>query len=1137
MTEKRRDTTNRPSKKLIYAIMVLLLGVSTAIAQNKPDPLKSGFENPPEGARPRVWWHWMNGNITKEGIKLDLEWMHRVGLGGFQNFDATLATPQVMEHRLAYMTPEWKDAFKYATVLGDQLGLEEAIAGSPGWSESGGPWVPALQGMKKYVWSETFVEGGKPFKGALAKPPSNTGAFQNLAIQDLLEAPKGAPAIPQFYADAAVVAYREAASDVPAESLHPKVTASAGTLDAGMLSDEDLQKTTKLPIPAASESAWIQYEFAEPQTIRSVTIVTKSVGSIAALLAGISNPEKSLEASDDGQDFRAVVKLPDDGAPEHTVSFPAVTARFFRVVFKRTPPPPLPAWASGLDLAPLGIKVGPPPTDYEIAELVLHPGARVNRFEDKAAFSSLGDLYEFATPSVDPADAVSKSDVIDLTSKMRADGTLDWTPPAGRWVILRLGYSLLGITNHPATAEATGLEVDKLNHTYVKNYMETYLDSYKQTVSADYMGKRGIRYVINDSWEAGSQNWTDDMIAQFKKLRGYDPLPWMPVLAGKVVESAEASDKFLWDFRKTISDLIANEHYGQLETTLHEWGMGHYGESHESGRAFVADGMEVKKFNEVPMSAMWTQTPGANKEQYGYNADDRESASVAHIYGQNLAAAESMTAAAAPWAWSPATLKPTADQELLNGINRFVIHESAHQPLVGKAPGMTLGPFGQWFNRNETWAEEAGPWVKYISRSSYLLQQGHFGADVVYFYGEDSNLTAIFANKAPDVPAGYGFDYINADALIHMLSAREGRITTKCGMDYRLLALDPYSQHMSLPMLRAIHKLVEDGAVVAGEKPTDDPSLADDQGEFQRLNDELFGDGTGVHTVGKGTVYAGQNAEAALQAMNVAPDFDHTKRESDTRLLFVHRKLADGDLYFVDNRNDRDETVDTTFRVTGKAAELWHAETGQSEPASYNIADGRTTVPLHLEPWGTVFVVFRKATKATSRTLPKVVETQLATVDGSWNVSFQPERGAPPSITLDKLSSWSDNQDAGVKYFSGTGTYTKTIQAAAGWFKKGAHLWIDLGDVKNLAEVTVNGKSLGIVWHAPFRVDATSALKPGPNEVTIKVTNAWVNRLIGDEQPGATKYTFADVKPYKANSPLLPSGLLGPVHVYSMATQ
>jgi hypothetical protein len=721
--------------------------------------------------------------------------------------------------------------------------------------------------------------------------------------------------------------------------------------------------------------------------------------------------------------------------------------------------------------------------------------------------------------------------VIDLTSKMQADGTLQWTPPAGDWVVLRFGYSLLGITNHPATPEATGLEVDKMDRRFVKQYMENYLDSYKQTVGAEMMGKRGIRYVVNDSWEAGSPNWTDNMIAQFRKLRGYDPVPWMPVLAGQVVESAEASDRFLWDFRKTIADLIANEHYGQLEATLHEWKMGHYGESHEGGRALVADGMEVKKFNEVPMSAMWTQSPGVNNEQFGYNADDRESASVAHIYGQNLAAAESMTAAAAPWAWSPATLKPTADAEFLNGINRIVIHESAHQPLVGKAPGLTLGPFGQWFNRDETWAEQAGPWIGYLARTSFMLQQGRFGADLIYFYGEDSNLTAIFDKKSPNVPEGYGFDYVNADALIHALSVSNGRITTTGGMSYRVLGLDRYSRHMSLPVLRAIHKLVSDGAIVAGPMPMDDPSLSDDHAEFNHLRGELFGDGTGVHSVGKGTVYAGQTPADVFAALKVAPDFDYTRPESDARLLFLHRKLDHGDIYFVDNRKDRDETVNASFRVTGKAPELWHAETGKSEPVSFSIAGGRTTVPLHLEPWGTVFVVFRKATTESSQTLPRVIETQLVAVDGAWKVSFEPNRGAPPSITLNQLSSWSDNTDAGVKYFSGTGTYTQTVQASQSWFKKGAHFWLDLGDVKNLAEVTVNGKNLGVVWHAPYRVDVTSVLKPGANELIIKVTNAWVNRLIGDEQPGATKYTFADVKPYKANSQLLASGLLGPVAI------
>lgn len=1107
-------------------------------AQDKSssDPLKSAFQNPPQSARPRVWWHWMNGNITKEGIKLDLDWMHNVGLAGFQNFDAALQTPQVVDHRLAYMTPEWKDAFRYAITLGNQYGMEMAIAGSPGWSESGGPWVPGAEGMKKYVWSETEVEGGKPFSAVLKHPPTNTGAFQNIGIHDALGTAGGPNKIPEFYADAAVIAYKKPASDLSLEKLNAKITSNGNALDPAKLSDGDLENTTPVPIPKAGDISWIQYEFPEPQTVRSISFVTKSPGWIEQLIAHMSSPEMNLESSDDGQNFKLVSKLETTDAPEHTVSFAPVTAKYFRVTFKRTPPPPIPDWAAGIDPASFGFsKMPPPPKDYQVAEMALHAGARVDHFEEKAAFVPEDDLYRFATPSVGQQDAIAKSNVVDLTSKMSPDGKLDWTPPEGNWVIIRLGYSLLGITNHPATPEATGLEVDKLDRRFVKNYFEKYLDSYKQTVGPDLIGKKGIHYVINDSWEAGSQNWTDNMIAQFKKLRGYDPTPFLPVLTGQVVESAEASDRFLWDFRKTIADLTATEHYAELEDTLHEWGMAHYGESHEGRRAFIADGMEVKKYNEVPMSAMWTQTPGVNKEQYGYNADDRESASVAHIYGQNIAAAESLTAAAAPWAWSPATLKPTADQEFLNGINRFVIHESAHQPLVNKAPGMTLGPFGQWFNRNETWANEAGVWVDYLARTSYLLQQGKFGADLIYFYGEDSNLTAIFDKTSPDVPAGYGFDYVNADALINELHVVNGRITTKAGMSYRLLGLDPYSRHMSLPVLRAIHKLVEDGATVAGPKPKDDPSLADDEAEFTKLNEDLFGNGSGTHKVGKGTVYAGQNLGDVFHAMNVDPDFDYTKPEGDTRLEFVHRRLSDGDLFFVDNRGDHGHKVDATFRISGKEPELWHAETGKTEPVSFKIANGRTTVPLDLEPWGSVFVVFRKTTSATVRTLPEGQKKEIATLEGPWKVSFQSGRGAPDSATLDKLASWSDNADPGVKYFSGTGTYTKSFDVPSSSLSKGTQLWIDLGDVKNLAEVSLNGKPLGIVWHAPYRVNVTSAVKPGSNELVVKVTNAWVNRLIGDEQPGATKITFADVKPYRANSPLLSSGLLGPVSVYSVS--
>ncbi len=1131
---------NRPIRRAAFvcriglAVFLLLFGVSVASAQNQSDPLKEAFKNPPASARPRVWWHWMNGNITKEGIQLDLEWMHRVGLAGVQTFDAALETPQVVDKRLVYMSPEWKEAFRYSLELGDKFQFEQAIASSAGWSETGGPWVPPSQGMKKYVWSETVVEGGQPFHGTLVHPPSVTGAFQNLGTVEMFRTP-GAAKPPEFYADASVVAYRQPAMNTTGQPRKAKISTATGPLDASILSDGDLVNNVTIPIAKEDDGTWIKYEFSEPQRVSSVVIVMRSLNIVISLMSGVANPQKIFQASDDGVIFRDVVRLPEDGSPENTVSFPPVTAKYFRLLLRRGSIPEVPAWLKGMDISSLGVKGPPASPVYELAEFQLHPETRVNRFEEKAAFTPLEDLYPLQTPAVKEEEAVSKAGVLDLSSKLHPDGTLDWTPPPGRWVVLRFGYSLLGITNHPATAEATGLEVDKLNHEYVRNYMNAYLDSYKNAVGSEMMGKHGIQYVVTDSWEAGSQNWTDYLIADFNRLRGYDPTPWLPVLTGQIVESAESSDRFLWDFRKTIADLIANEHYGQVQASLKERGLGHYGESHEDRRAFVGDGMEVKKLDDIPMSAMWVQAPGVNAESYNYNADDRESASVAHIYGQNIAAAESLTAAASPWAWSPETLKPTADQEMLNGINRFVIHESAHQPLTDKEPGLTLGPFGQWFNRNETWAEQAGPWIDYLARSSYLLQQGHFVADIVYFYGEDSNLTAIFNRKAPGLPTGHPFDYINADALIHELRVASGHLVTASGMNYRVLGLDPYSQHMSLPVLRAIRKLVMEGAVVVGAKPTDDPSLEDDQAEFRRLCDELFGDGKGEYPVGKGIVYAGGDFERAFEKMNLPPDFTTSIAETDRHLPFVHRTLVDREIYFVNNRSDQNVNVNASFRVTGKTAELWHAENGSGEPVSYAIAKDRTTVPVHLEPWGTAFFVFRGSAPEISHVIAAPIESSVRTIDGPWTLTFQPGRGAPASVSLQTLTPWNENADKGVKYFSGAGTYTTRFTADPGWFKAGQRLLVDLGSVKNLAEVSVNGKSLGIVWHAPFRVDVTGALKPGENHIDIKVTNSWVNRLIGDQQPDSTvSYTYADVKPYKATSPLLPSGLLGPVQLVSL---
>jgi len=1115
-------------KKTLFYILsstLLFITYSDAKAQLKePDSLLQGFLTPPNSAKPRVWWHWMNGNITKDGIKKDLLWMKRSGIGGFQNFDAAMMTPQIVTKRLSYMTPEWKDAFHFATKLADSLHLEMAIAGSPGWSESGGPWVAAKDGMKKVVWTETIVEGGKPFSGTTSKPSAASGPFQNLGIDISSNLGMASITAPEYYNDISVIAYKMPETDIPMTVLNPIVSSSGGSFNLAQLTDGDLAITNTLPADTAHGYAWIQFEFAGPQKIKALTIVGGGDRGPLGLYGDLKDT-RSLQVSDDGKNFRQVCFIPAGNVLQQTITIPATTAKYFRVTFKNIIPPDLGA------LFGAGGGGTKEPVDTKVAELVLHTVAVVNRFEEKAAYGTATDLYQQATPETE--DVIKTSDIVDLTGKMRSDGSLSWTPPAGKWKIMRLGYSLTGITNHPATVEATGLEVDKLDPVAVKAYFEHYLAMYKDATGGLMGSKGGLQYMVTDSWEAGTQNWTPNMLAEFAKRRGYNMLPWMPVLAGHIVQSAEASDSFLWDLRKTLSELVAENHYDQLTKILHEHGMKRYSESHEDGRALIADGMEVKRTADIPMSAMWT--PSVMGDELKYKADIRESASVAHIYGQNLVAAESMTAfglGGTAWSFYPEKLKPTADLELASGLNRFVIHCSVHQPTDDKIPGLGLGPFGQWFNRHETWAEQAKAWTAYLSRSSYLLQQGKFVADVIYYYGEDNNITALFGKKLPDVPEGYNYDFVNADALLNVLKVEDGQIVTPSGMHYKVLALDSNSRQMTLKVLRKINELVKAGATVVGPKPAGSPGLGDNVAEYNAIANSLWAEYTGFNVIGQGRVFAGQSIAVALNGIKVNPDFQYSKPSETTNLLYVHRTLPGEEIYWVNNRNNKAENLEVNFRTSGKAVEIWHPETGLSDKASYSFADGRTKVPLHLEPNDAVFVIFKGKTNIASRIVPAHKESNVAVLTGEWKINFQKDRGAPEEIKIDSLSAWENNPNTGVKYFSGTAIYTKNINAEAAWFEKGSQIWLDLGSVKNLAEIIVNGKSLGIVWKIPFRVNLTHVLKPGNNTLEVKVTNLWVNRLIGDQQISETKkYTFTTMPFYNAGSPLQPSGLLGPVKV------
>ncbi|MEI6950538.1 glycosyl hydrolase [Paraflavisolibacter sp. H34] len=1113
-------------QKVVSLSLAFLLS-ATGFSQKKavaPDTLHQQFLSPSNGARPRVWWHWMNGNISTEGIRKDLEWMHRVGIGGFQNFDASLFSPQVVEKRLTYMTPGWKEAFRLTTKLADSLKLEMAIAGSPGWSESGGPWVQPEDGMKKLVWSETRVQGGATTV-RLTNPPDVVGPFQDLPRQASLGG--GGGVTKNLYQDVAVIAYKLPDTDLSLRDLAPVVTSSAGSFTLEQLTDGDLAATSLLPSDTAKGYGWIQFAFDRPLTVKAISMVGGgNKGSFG--LNGDFADTRSLEVSDDGRNFRWVCYLPAGGVPQQTIAIPPTTARFFRVTVKNPPPPP--DFSAFIGVERKGAPKPPPGTG--IAELVLHTASRVHRFEEKAGFAPAADLQQH--PTLAATDAIQPADIQEVTGQLGPDGVLNWTVPPGNWNIVRFGYSLLGITNHPAPPEATGLEVDKLDPAAINRYFENYLEQYKSATGGLMGSKGGLQYMITDSWEAGGQNWTARLPREFQKRRGYSLTPWMPVLTGRIVKSADASEQFLWDFRKTLGELVAEYHYDGLTAILQRYGMKRYTESHEGGRALIADGMEVKRTAAVPMSAMWTPNTWTGEDPTGYIADIRESASVAHIYGQNLVAAESLTAfgpGGRAWSYSPETLKPTVDLELASGVNRFVIHTSVHQPVDDKVPGLGLGPFGQWFNRHETWAEGAKAWTDYLARSSYMLQQGTFVADVVYYYGEDNNITALFGKKLPEVPAGYNYDFINADALVNLLSVKEGRLATPSGMRYRVLHLDSNARKMSLPVLRKIARLVKAGAVVSGMRPEGSPSLQDDPQEFRRLAAEVWASGNP-------RVFTGKTPGEVLAALDIAPDFSYSRAQQGTHLLYVHRTLKDQDIYWVNNRNNREERVEASFRVSGKVPQVWHPETGKTEPASYTIANGQTKVDLSLLPNDALFVVFGAPATKTVLALPDRSEKVIAVADGPWNVTFQSNRGAPATALFDRLDSYTDHSESGIRYFSGTAVYTKTIDVPASSLSKDAQVVLDLGDVKNLAEVVVNGRPTGTVWKKPFVVDITGALKAGENKLEIKVTNLWVNRLIGDKQPGMeNKITYTAMSFYKADAPLLPSGLLGPVKIVARKGQ
>jgi hypothetical protein len=726
--------------------------------------------------------------------------------------------------------------------------------------------------------------------------------------------------------------------------------------------------------------------------------------------------------------------------------------------------------------------------------------------------------------------------IVDLRSKTQPDSTLEWDVPAGSWTIVRIGYTITGNAVKCSNPAGAGLEMDWLNAAAMDFHFKSMAEVLLQ--DAGPLAGKSLKYFHDDSWEVETPNWTDGFLEEFKKYRGYDARPYLATLAGRIVGDAEITDRFLYDYRKTIADGLTENHYRRLAALSHARGIGTHPEA--AGPCYPKivpmDALRNLGCGDIPMGEFWQSYHWHEGAQ---NQVGKQTAAAAHIYGKRYVAAEAFTSIGPHWQESPRELKPTADIAFCEGINRFVCHTSTSTRVEDGKPGFEYFA-GTHFNRNVTWWEKSGAWLTYLGRCQFLLSQGLFVGDVCYYNGDWAPNFVEPKHVDPSLGAGYDYDVCNAEVLLTRMSVKDGRIVLPDGMSYRVLVL-PERRRMPVEILRRIRELIVAGATVVGPRPQKDPGLKDypqcDRA-VQAMADEIWGDCDGQktreHALGKGRVLWGKPLREILTGDGVKPDFEYAGDQNGAVLDFIHRTTGEAEVYFVANRNNRwERAVKCTFRVTGKQPEIWDPVTGEQRDAvSFKETDGRTVVPLEFAPHGSLFVVFRKPSaghEPQAKSNFPALATQL-TLEGTWSVRFDPKWGGPESADFPQLVDWTKRPEQGIKYYSGTGTYTKRFDVPQHLLRHSGSVYLNLGEIKNVAEVRLNGKSLGVVWTVPFRVKIAEGLKSQDNLLDIEVVNLWPNRLIGDAVlPPEKRLTRTNVNIYTKDSPLMESGLLGPV--------
>ncbi|MCX6880374.1 MAG: glycosyl hydrolase [Verrucomicrobia bacterium] len=1047
----------------ILALTGLLAG-RAAWAAEQPmtarDELARAFACPPAESRPWVYWWWLNGAASKEGITRDFEEMRKQGIGGALLFDAGEAGPDAPRGP-QFMSDAWRELFKHALREADRCGVVLTANLCSGWN-AGGPWVTAEHAAKKLVAAQSVVKGPGRVSVALPKPPAEQGFYRDIAVL----------AMPMPCTLTASSQYQH----------YDPALAQDGDDQSRWISNGD--QPGMGPTPAKPE--FLQFDFAEPRAM---------AGLFLKPYPDCGPKDVEVQCSDDGQAFRPLVRVtlqPNEGK---TLAFDETRAKHFRVVFLSAHP--------------------------------YHDGANWNVQVAEIALLSKDQLADKKPPA---RSGWRHDQVVDLTSMVDQAGQLDWDVPQGNWQVMRIGHTLHGKPTSCVGSGPGGLEIDTMSAAAMDaHFAET---GAKLLADAGALAGKTLQYFHIDSWELGQPTWTPRMREEFQRRRGYDPLPWLPAVLGRTVDDAAATRRFLQDYRRTVADLVAANYYGRLRELTLQGGL--RGIHPESGGPFFdhwIDALQCEGVNDVPMGEFWKR----NSEPDGpithqHNPSLKQAACAAHIYGKPVCQAEAFTSFGDDWMDDPWSMKDIGDAAFCEGLTRNVLCFWIHQSRLDAKPGFQWAHVGTHFDCNLTWWPMSGSWLTYLARCQHLLRQGLFVADFAYLQSEA--IPGFLAPRPTQRPIGFDYDVLNAEVLMTRASARNGRLELPDGMSYRYLVLPPQADAMlSAATLKKVNELAEGGVTVIGPK-----GLA-------------------------GTVAGMRDGSPVAVAHDdgLNPDIEFRDLSPGAGFDWIHRRHDGADIYFVSNQSATVATARVVFRMAGKTPELWDAVSGEIRdlPEYKATEDGRTEVPMSFAPRQSFLVVFMKQAQQDkgaddAKNFPESMPVQE--IGGPWTVQFDPkwfypDNGTCGKVRFERLEDWTRRPEEGVRHYSGIATYRTSFdfQPAA----KVRRVFLDLGVVKNVARVKLNGHEAGVVWTAPWQVDLSGLLKSGSNDLEVEVANLWPNRLIGDATlPQEKRLTVSNVQTYnsttgntwgcktcedrkKSGKPavLLPSGLLGPVRV------